>query len=61
MEKSFKAGSFLLTVQAYLIPRDPVIHSRKKYHQSPPGSGGMFTGMNGLVLMKDERKREVYR
>ena len=61
MEKSFKAGSFLMTIQAYLNPRDPVILSRKKYHQSPPGSGGMFTGMYGLVLMKDERKREVYR
>ena len=61
MEKSFKAGKFLPAVQAYLNPRDPVILSRKRYHQSQPGQGGMFNGMHALVLMKDERKREVYR
>ena len=61
MEKSFKAGHFLPSVQAYLNPRDPVILSRKKYHQSPPGEGGMFKGMHALVLMKDEIKRDVYR
>ena len=61
MEKSFKAGHFLPGVQPYLNPRDAVILSRKNYHQSPPGSGGMFTGMQVLVLMREERKREVYR
>ena len=61
MEKSFRAGNFLPSVQAYLNPRDAVIMSRKRYHESPPGEGGMFTGMRALVLMKDERKREVYR
>ena len=56
MEKSVKAGKFLPTVQPYLNPRDPVILSRKRYHRSPPGEGGMFTGMRALVLMKEERK-----
>ena len=60
MEKSFKAGNFL-PVKAYLNQSEAVILSRKRYHLSPPGEGGMFKGMRGLVLMKDERKREVYR
>ena len=61
MERSFKAGNFLPAVQPYLNPKDAVVLSRKRYHQSQPGEGGMFTGMKGLVLMKDERKRDVYR
>ena len=61
MEKSFKRGNFLSEVHPYLNPREAVIMSRKRYHESPPGEGGMFTGMRALVLMKDERKREVYR
>lgn len=61
LDKSVKAGQFLVSLQAYVTPSEAVTRSRRNYHESPPGTGGMFRGMKALLVMKDQRKREVYR
>ena len=60
MDRSFRNGGFLVSLQAYVVPREAVIPSRRRYHESPPGKGGMFSGMKAVMLMPDPRKRAVY-
>ena len=48
-------------MQGYISPRDAVEKSRRRYHESLPGSGGMFSGMRAVVVMREPRRRAVYR